>query len=554
MILRPRQKTFVSNCVDALVKHGNTLGVANTGFGKTVALSAIVGERINGDGRAVIMAHRDELTRQNSETFQRVCPDHSVSFYNANKKSWRGRVTFGMVQTLAKEKNLAGMPRPNLLVIDEAHHTASNSYQKVIERARALNPNVEILGVTATPERSDKKGLGDTYSNVADIVTIAEMVRAGHLVPPRAMVIDIGTQDALRQVKRTAQDYDQAEVEAIQNTTIHNNQIVEHWREEAGGRPSVAFCSTIQHALDVRDAFRELNIEAEAVHGELPIKERRAILAAYDRGEIPVLANPMILTEGWDCQICSCVMLLRISSHKSTMIQMVGRGLRKLDPRRYPGRVKKDCLVLDFGISLLTHGDLDADVRLKTAKGGEKAEARKKNCPQCGAELPLQARFCLLCGYEFRVELVEIDEDAFYDETAELRLIEIDLLNKSPFRWISLFPSDQVLITTGFESWATVCTMDNENWFAIGGLGKQAELLTIANKVGAVASADDFMRSNETSSSAKKAALWMSQPASDKQMQLLTRFGYAGLFSKIEAAAHLTFHFNRRSIETILGV
>lgn len=552
MILRPRQKTFVKNCIDALNKHGNTLGVANTGFGKTVALSAIVGEQINGEGRALVLAHRDELTRQNSNTFRRVCPDLSVSLYNANKKSWRGRVTFGMVQTMAKESALAGMPKASLLVIDEAHHAASNSYQKVIARAKELNPEIKLLGVTATPERSDSKGLKDTFSNVADIVTIPEMVRAGHLVPPRALVVDIGTQDALRQVKRTASDYDQAEVEAIQNTTIHNNQIVEHWQDKAGDRPTVAFCSTIQHALDVRDAFREIDIEAEAVHGELPIRERRAILAAFDRGDIPVLANPMILTEGWDCQICSCVMLLRISSHKSTMIQMVGRGLRKLDPRRYPGRIKKDCLVLDFGISLLTHGDLNADVRLKFNKSnGEKSEARKKNCPQCGAELPVQARECLLCGYQFKVE---IDEGGFYDEVAELRLIEIDLLNKSPFRWISLFPSDQVLITTGFESWAAVCSTDGENWFAIGGQGRNAELLTIANRVGAVASADDFMRSNEKSSSAKKAALWMQQPASQKQMQLLGRLGYAGTFTKIEAAAHLTFHFNRQSIESILGV
>ena len=109
MILRPRQKVFVENCVSALEEHGNTLGVANTGFGKTVALSAIVGERINGDGRALVMAHRDELTRQNSATFQSMCPDHSISFYNANQKSWRGRVTFSMVQTLAR--NLDGMPR-----------------------------------------------------------------------------------------------------------------------------------------------------------------------------------------------------------------------------------------------------------------------------------------------------------------------------------------------------------------------------------------------------------------------------------------------------------
>lgn len=550
MILRPRQKTFVANCLAALDEHGNTLGVANTGFGKTIALSAITGEQINGKGRALIIAHRDELTVQNSNAFRKVCPDVSVSTFNAHQKSWRGRATFGMIQTLAG--HVDSMPPVDLLVIDEAHHSASASYQKVIGRAREINPEVKILGVTATPERSDRKGLANTFTNVADIVTIGEMVQAGHLVPPKAMVVDIGTQEALRTLKRSAGDYDQAEVEAIQNTTIHNNQIVEHWMQNASDRPTVAFCSTIQHALDVRDTFREMNVEAEAVHGDMPVKERRAILSAYDRGNIPVLANPMILTEGWDCQLCACVVLLRISSHKSTMIQMVGRGLRKLDPRRYPGRVKQDCLVLDFGISLLTHGNLTADVRLRYKDDDkEPGEARKKDCPECKAQLPIQTRECPLCGYEFKVELLE---GGVYNEVEELRLIEIDLLNASPFRWVDLFPSGRCLVTTGFESWAAVCSADGVNWFAIGGHGKVAELLTIANRVGAIASADDFMRCNEKSASAKKAALWMREPASEKQMQLLGRLGYPGQYTKIEAAAFLTFGFNQLAIERVIGV
>lgn len=550
MILRPRQKTFVANCLAALGEHGNTLGVANTGFGKTVALSAITAEQINGTGRALVLQHRDELTRQNSAAFIKVAPEVPISLYTAANKSWRGRVTFGMVQTMANAVD--SMPKLDLLVVDEAHHVASASYQKVVGRAREVNPEVKILGVTATPERSDRKGLANVFSNVADIVTIPEMVQAGHLVPPRAMVIDIGTQAALRTVKRSAGDYDQAEVEAIQNTTINNNQIVEHWLQTASDRPTVVFCSTVQHSLDVREVFREMNVGADAVYGDMPVKERRAILTAFDRGDVPVLLNPMILTEGWDCQICSCVILLRISSHKSTMIQMVGRGLRKLDPRRYPSRVKRDCLVLDFGISLLTHGDLNADVRLRYKDDDkEPAEARKKDCPECKAKLPVQTRECPLCGYEFKVELLE---GGFYNEAEELRLIEIDLLNSSPFRWVDLFPSGRCLVTTGFESWAAVCSSDGDNWFAIGGQGKEATLLTIANRVGAISSADDFMRQHEKSASAKKAALWMREPASDKQMQLLGRLGFPGQYTKIEAAAFLTFGFNRTAIERVMGV
>ncbi len=544
MILRPRQKTFVKLSRQALSKHKNTLSVAATGFGKTVALSAVISETMNG-GRALVLAHRDELTRQNLGTFSQYDPNISTSIFDANTKSWRGLVTFGMVQTVTR--HVENMPAFDLLVVDEAHHIAAPTYQRVIDQARKRNPRVKILGVTATPERSDKKGLASVFNNVADVVTIGELVRSGHLVPPVGRVIDIGTQDELRKVKRTVADYDMAEVEAIQNTTINNNQIVEYWMENSADRPSVAFTSTVQHAQDVRDSFRDAGIVSEAIHGELSKTERRGILAAFDRGEIQMLTNPFILTEGWDSQICSAVLLLRTSSHKSTVIQMAGRGLRKLDPRRYRGRTKPDCLILDFGISLLTHGNLDAEVKLGNVKQAEGIEAKKKDCPDCGAELPVRIQICPLCGYEFKVE---ITEDGYYNELEELRLIEIDLINASPFRWISLFPSDKVLIATGFESWAAVTSADGENWYSIGGKGRQAQLLTIANRVGAVASADDFMRQNETGGSAKKMSLWMNQPASQKQIQTLNRRGVrAGRITKIEAAAHLTFKFNQSSIE-----
>lgn len=551
MILRPRQVTFVKNCLAALKKHGNTLGVANTGFGKTIALSAVVGERINCDRRALIVAHRDELTSQNEATFKKVCPDLTTSLYNADEKSWRGRVTFSMIQTLSRDEHLAKMPPVDLLVYDEAHHAAANGYKKLTARARELNPKVEILGVTATPERTDKKGLLSVFTNVADIVTIGEMVRAGHLVPPRAMVIDIGTQEELKKVRRTATDFDQAEVEAIQNTTVHNNQVVSHWQEQAAGRSSVAFCSTIQHAEDVAAAFQEMNIEARAVHSEMPMKERRAILAAFDHGEIPVLTNPMILTEGWDSPRASCIMLLRPASHKSTMIQMVGRGLRKIDPAQYGNLIKKDCIVLDFGISLLLHGDLNAEVKLHDRKVEKEEEEKFKKCPKCSSFIPYRVRVCPLCGYEYRT-MAEEEGVEGYDEEKELKLIEIDLLNNSPFRWVNLFGTENIMVATGFDAWASVCSPDGENFFAIGGKANKATLLGVADKIGAIGSADDFMRANETNASAKKKSRWMFDPATEKQMRLL---GWSDArLTKVEAAAYITFNFNKLNIENLIGV
>ncbi|MBO6785195.1 MAG: DEAD/DEAH box helicase family protein, partial [Alphaproteobacteria bacterium] len=123
MLLRPRQKVFVERAVDALDEHGNTLGVAPTGAGKTIMLSGVVGRMLeDNDARAAVLAHRDELTAQNVLKFAKVNPKISTSIVDSRTKSWRGRTTFAMVPTLARSANLEAMPALDLLVIDEAHH------------------------------------------------------------------------------------------------------------------------------------------------------------------------------------------------------------------------------------------------------------------------------------------------------------------------------------------------------------------------------------------------------------------------------------------------
>jgi len=549
MILRQYQEKAVQRCIKALKEHDNTLLVAATGAGKTVILSEII-NRLNAK-RTLVMAHRDELTDQNSKTYKGMFPRARVSFFNAQTKSWRGNVTYGMVQTLAQDKNLETIPKIDFFVSDECHHISSDSYRKIIDKVNKDNPNVMILGVTATPERSDKRGLKFVFNNVADDINIDTLVRKGYLVPPRGMVIDIGTQKQLLSVKKTINDYDMAEVEAIQNTDIQNEQVVEHWMNESADRSTLVFCSTIKHSDDVAETFRHAGINAKSVHSKISKPDRLQITEDFKNGSIPVVCNPMLWTEGFDAPICSSVVLLRPSSHKSTMIQMVGRGLRKIDNDKFPGMVKTDCLVMDFGISLIKHGDLISNVRLLDDKESEGEEERTKNCPSCGSEIPIRSSVCPLCGYEFKIEIVGEDD---YDEIAEFKMIEVDLMNRSPFRWISLFPGDRVMIASGFNAWVAVTSKDGRNWYAIGSVDKQVKLITISNRIGAISSADDFMRCNESSTSAKKASRWMNEPATEAQKNMLKRFGVVGVMSKIVAAANLTFRFNLKKIESIMEV
>ncbi len=545
MLLCPRQKTFVERSVRALGEHGNTLGVAPTGSGKTLMLSGVVGQMLAGsDAKACVLAHRDELTAQNVLKFAKVNPDLSTSIVDSRTKSWRGRATFAMVPTLARAANLEAMPSLDLVVVDEAHHAAAESYRRIIDRARERNPDVRIYGVTATPNRGDKKGLRPVFSNVADQILLGELIGSGHLVRPRTFVIDVGTQAALRQVRRTVDDFDMKAVDAIMNKAPITEAVIKHWREKAPNRQTVVFCSTVDHARNVRNAFAAAGVAAELVWHEMGSAERRAALAAYCRGETRVMVNVAVLTEGWDHPPTSCVVLLRPSSYKATMIQMVGRGLRVVDPAEFPGLVKTDCVVLDFGTSSLIHGCLEQDVDLDGKRGG--GEAPTKICPECGAEVPAAVLECPLCGHQWPWEGDTAGETI---PLGDFVMSEIDLLKRSSFRWCDLFGDDAALVANGFHAWGGIFFLGG-NWHALGGAkGQPARLLGVGARTVCLAAADDWLNENETDESAHKSRSWLNQPATEKQLRDLPpqcRHDYG--MTRYQALVLLTFTFNKAAI------
>ena len=551
MRLRPRQKTFVERSVAALASRGNTLGVAPTGAGKTIMLSAVTGEMIGDGAKACVLAHRDELTEQNRAKFQRVVPGVATSVIDATEKSWGGQVAFAMVPTLARASNLADMPRLDLLVVDEAHHAVADSYRRIIDRVREANPDARIFGVTATPNRGDRKGLREVFDNVADQVRLGELIASGHLVPPRTFVIDVGVQDELRSVRKTMSDFDMAEVAGIMDRAPVTDEVIRHWKEKAGDRQTVVFCSTVAHAEHVTEAFSAAGVSAALIHGDLAAETRKAILADYAAGDIRVVVNVAVLTEGWDHPPTSCVVLLRPSSYKSTMIQMVGRGLRTVDPEEHPGIVKTDCVVLDFGTSSLIHGTLEQDVDLdgKTETG----EAPTKTCPACEAEIPLAATECPLCGEALPREDLDAGEGGGAAPLSGFMMTEIDLLKRSSFAWVDLYGTDDALMATGFAAWGGIFWLDGV-WYAIGGAkGERPHLLGVGERTVCLAQADDWLNTHETDESAFKTRSWLRQPPTEKQLQYLPSecrhdFG----LTRYRASALMTFGFNKRAIRQLI--
>ena len=549
MILRKRQQVFVERSVTALHEHNNTLGVAPTGAGKTFMLSAVIGNMLrDNDGKACVLAHRDELTRQNVVKFAKVNPGLSTSVVDARGKSWRGRATFAMVPTLARQANLDAMPELDLLVIDEAHHAAAASYRRIIDAARGHNPNCHLYGVTATPNRGDRKALRPIFSNVADQVRLGELVQSGHLVKPRTFVIDVGTQEALKNVRKTVDDFDMAEVNRIMNQTPVTKAVINHWKEKAGDRKTVVFCSTVDHAANVTDAFNAAGVEAVMVHGELANGERKAALSRFEKGSAMVVVNVAVLTEGWDHQPTGCVVLLRPSSYKSTLIQMVGRGLRTVDPALFPGLIKTDCIVLDFGTSSLLHGSLEQDANLD---GKEfLGEAPTKECPECAATVPLATVECPLCGYVWEPQGDPGEEPK---AITDFIMSEVDLLKRSSFRWCDLFGDDAALVANGFAAWGGVFFL-NGRWHAVGGAkGNRTRLLSIGERTVCLAAADDWLNENETDESAHKTKRWLSQPPTDKQLQCLpAEYRHDHNLTRYQASALLTFRFNRTAIRSLV--
>jgi len=549
MLLRPRQKTFVDRSISALDAHGNTLGVAPTGAGKTIMLSGVVGRMLEAnDAKAAVLAHREELTAQNVLKFAKVNPKISTSIFDARSKSWRGRTTFAMVPTLARATNLDAMPALDLLVIDEAHHVAADSYRRIIDRARDRNPDICVFGVTATPNRGDKKGLRPVFSNVSDQISIGELIASGHLVPPRTFVIDVGTQDALNSVRKTVDDFDMQAVDAIMNQTPITEAVIRHWKEKAGDRQTVVFCSTVDHARNVKEALIADGINADMIYGDMGTADRRNVLRAFEKGNVQVIVNVAVLTEGWDHQPTSCVVLLRPSSYKSTMIQMVGRGLRTVDPNAFPGILKTDCIVLDFGTSTLLHGCLEQDVNLdgKTGTG----EAPTKDCPECGAIVPLAVRECPLCGHVWEIVSAGQTDDT---PLTDFVMSEIDLLKRSSFRWCDLFGDDAALVANGFNAWGGIFFLHGR-WHAVGGRkGNPSRLLAVGERTVCLAASDDWLNENETDESAHKTQSWLNQSATEKQLQYLPpeyRQDYG--LNRYQASALLTFKFNKSVITRLV--
>ncbi len=548
MIPRDYQRAAVDAAHDRTAEHGDTMLVLPTGAGKTAIAGFFVGEQAerDRDTKILVLQHTDELIEQNRAAISRISGLAS-SVVKAARDDWDGQIVFGSVQTLARANRREGMPAITHLIIDECHRAAATSYQSVIEHVRGLNPQAKLLGLSATPGRADGRSLRRTFSNVGFHLRIGTLIARGLLVPPRTFTIDLGIDDELAGLASTAGDYDMRQADKVLNRSVLNDAVVEHWKQKAADRRTIFFCATVAHAEAVASVFSAEGVSAAVISGDMASSERSDLIARFDRGDIQVLANCMVLTEGFDSQPVGCIGILRPMLHKGTFIQAVGRGLRPVDPERYPGIIKTDCIVLDFAGAALRHGSLEQDISLDDDEPPAGAQPWK-TCPSCEAELPLGASICDFCGHVFTRAAGETQVLSSFE------MKEIALLDRSPFSWVDLHGDGQALMASGFEGWAGVFH-DGTNWHALGRpKHRHIRTLAVGSRIQALAAADDFLRETETSSASAKSKRWINDPASLRQIQLLQKSGMTadGLdfgLSKYAANCHLNFRWNKAAIK-----
>lgn len=311
-----------------------TLLVLPTGCGKTVVFASVTENQVRRGRRVLIMAHRGELLSQAADKLKVASGlDSVLEKAESSSLGSNASVTIGSVQSLAQEKRLARFPEDHFqdIIVDEAHHCLSESYQRVLEHF----PNANILEVTATPDRGDMKNLGEYFDSKAYEYTMPEAIRQGYLSPVKAQLIPLELD--LGNVSISNGDYSAGEVGNALEPYL--NQIAQEMKKYCRHRKTVVFLPLIATSQKFCRMLNDLGFHATEVNGNSD--DRTQVLADFEAGKYDVLCNSMLLTEGWDCPAVDCIVVLRPTKVRSLYQQMVGRGMRL-----YPG--KENLLLLDF--------------------------------------------------------------------------------------------------------------------------------------------------------------------------------------------------------------
>jgi len=371
-------------------KSKRVLIVGPTGCGKTVVAVSLIRSAIQQGKRVLFLAHRKELINQaRQRLIEHGVNPVSVGIIRSTEPENRAaKIQVASVQTLVRRK----MPPADVVFVDEAHHAASVTYLKILRHY----PKARVFGLTATPYRLDGKPLGKLFDVIVESVKPSKLIEAGWINRPRVWTVPPEERANLEGVKTTAGDFNVGQLGAVSNKKSLVGSIVDHWNRLAEGLPTVCYAVSVAHAEHIAKSFRRAKVKAAVLSGETPGDKRAELLRMLKDGELQVLVNCMVLTEGWDCPEARCAIVARATMSQPLWFQMCGRIMRPGD--RPP-------IVLDHaGNALwlpLPGEDIDFSLETAIRKKGPVRGAKEKTCPECGNRLFLGCRVCSSCGFEF---------------------------------------------------------------------------------------------------------------------------------------------------------
>lgn len=428
--LRDYQREAIDQTYDWFRENatGNPCLVLPTGSGKSHIIAALCKESLkkNPDLKILMLTHVKELIGQNAEKMLLHWRGAPLGIYSSGmgKRELGHSITFAGIQSVRNRANDLG--HIDLVIVDEAHlvsHKDEGGYRNLLNGLRAINPDLKVIGLTATPYRlghgliTDKPAIFDA---LIEPVSLAQLIEDGHLSVLRSKLTK--TQLEVDGVHKRGGEYIESELQAKVNTPDKNEKIVKEVIELAEDRKSwLFFCTGVEHAQAVAEILNRLGIKAACIVGQTPMPEREKLLEDFKSGRLKALTNANVLTTGFDYPDIDLIAMMRPTMSPGLYVQMAGRGMRIKSHTDH-------CLVLDFAGVVSTHGPI-TNIRPPKKEDKEKggAKALIKVCIKCSEICDLLCKICPACGMLFpeltEKELRLHNADIMGFETIELEVI-----------------------------------------------------------------------------------------------------------------------------------
>ena len=352
--------------------------VAPCGSGKSIIVADMARRTAENRKRVLYLVHRQELCEQITDTFQ---TDGVGMDY----------VQIGMVQTITRR--LRKIPKPDLIITDENHHCLANSYRRIYD----YFPDVRCVGVTATPVRLNGSGLGDVNDILIMGPTVKELISMGCLAPYDYYAPPVAD---LSGIHTRAGEFVAEEVEAALSKPHIYGDVIKYYRQLSDGKQAICYCPSVKYSQDMAEQFNVAGITAAHIDGETPKDRRADIISRFRSGDIKILCNVDLISEGFDVPDCSTSILLRPTKSQTLFIQQSMRCMRYK-----PG---KRSIIIDHVGNVHRFGLPDMERQWKldakpVSHGKEETTIKVKQCPVC-FYTHAPASVCPNCGYVYEPE------------------------------------------------------------------------------------------------------------------------------------------------------